>query len=93
MLRVQALLQHQEKTHLMYALNYLQFYKIMHVMFAICSPPQLLMENAQRRESTFLMCVNKIIEFDNKVFKSEDDRMVCSCSCCFVWVCRFCFVR
>jgi len=42
------------------------------------------MENAQRRESTFLMCVNKIIEFDSKVFKSEEDRMVRFHNCKFI---------
>ena len=61
-------------------------------MCAVCRPPQLLIENSQRRESTFLMCVNKIIEFDNKVFKNEEDRMVRSCSCCVVLVCLCCFV-
>ena len=55
-----------------------------HVIHVICSPPQLLMENAQRRESTFLMCVNKIIEFDSKVFKSEEDRMVRFHNCKFI---------
>ena len=37
-------------------------------------PPQKLLANASRRESAFLMCMNKIVEFDTKICKTDDDR-------------------
>ena len=39
-------------------------------------PPQKLLSNASRRESAFLMCMNKIVEFDSKIFKTDEDRTV-----------------
>jgi hypothetical protein len=37
-------------------------------------PPQILLNNASRPESAFLICMNKIMQFDDKIFKTDDDR-------------------
>lgn len=36
--------------------------------------PQQLLANASRRESSFLLCMNKIVEYNSKTYQTDDER-------------------